>query len=131
MRVLREALLHEADPSPINEIFGDSSTDEIQGGMRDPKTSTGGKAIRLGLMHQTYLMQGQITHLLFKRGLIPRDLWKTEMSINAGLLAQPGVRQWGDRTTRLRFSSKSEYGRYHPWGQSTGLSRAIARFSIR
>ncbi len=65
-------------------------------GMRDPRTLTGGNANKFGLMFQTYMMQGQITHLLFKRGLIPKDLWETEMGITAALLAPPGVRQWWD-----------------------------------
>ena len=55
-------------------------------------------------MLQTYLMHGQVTHLLFKRGLIPRDLWETEMGTNAGLLAQPGVRQWWEAGGRSQVT---------------------------
>ena len=78
----------------INESFAEMGKATING-MQDPKT-LGDNAVRFGLAHQTYMMQGQITHLLFKRGLIPRDLWETEMGITAALLTSPGSRQWWD-----------------------------------
>ena len=77
----------------INEMFSSMPVDALLGGMRDAR-SLGKDAAKFGLMHQTYLMQGQITHLLFERGLIPKNLWETEMGITAGLLEPTGVRQW-------------------------------------
>ena len=79
----------------INEAFSDMGMETIIKGMQDSKT-LGDNAVRFGLAHQAYMMQGQVTHLLFKRGLIPRDLWETEMGITAALLSPPGVRQWWD-----------------------------------
>ena len=64
--------------------------------MADSRALTGENAHKFGLMFQTYMMQGQITHLLFKRGLVPKDLWEAEMGMTAALLAPPGVRQWWD-----------------------------------
>ena len=79
----------------INDAFSEMGSEKILAGMRDAR-SLGDNAVKFGLMHQTYMMHGQITHLLFKRGLIPKDLWETEMGITAGLLHPPGARQWWD-----------------------------------
>jgi hypothetical protein len=78
----------------INEAFSKLDGATVHEGMRDSRRLTESDSVAFGLMFQTYMMHGQVTHLLFKRGLIPRDLWETEMAINAGLLAPPGVRQW-------------------------------------
>ncbi len=79
----------------INEMFSSMPSDTIQNGMRDAR-SLGKDAVKFGLMHQTYMMQGQVTDLLFQRGLIPKNLWETEMGITAGLLEPAGTRQWWD-----------------------------------
>lgn len=78
----------------INEAFSKLDGATVQEGMRDSRRLTESDSVAFGLMFQTYMMHGQVTHLLFKRGLIPRDLWETEMGINAGLLTPQGVRQW-------------------------------------
>ncbi len=78
----------------VNEAFSRLDGAAVYQGMRDSRSLTESDSVAFGLMFQTYMMHGQVTHLLFKRGLIPRDLWKTEMGINAGLLTAPGVRQW-------------------------------------
>ena len=79
----------------INEGFSEMGSETIIAGMRDPRT-LGDNAVKFGLLHQTYMMHGQITHMFFKRGLIPTDLWETEMGITAALLLTPGARQWWD-----------------------------------
>ena len=84
----------------VNEALSKLDGATVQEGMRDSRRLTENDSAAFGLMFQTCMMHGQVTHLLFKRGLIPRDLWETEMGINAGLLTPPGVRQWWEAAGR-------------------------------
>ena len=78
----------------INEAVSRIEGETVLSGMRDSRSLTQSSFHAWGLMLQTYVMHGQVTHLLFKRGLVPKDLWEIEMGITKGLLTPPGVRQW-------------------------------------
>jgi len=90
----------------INDAFSALDGATVMRGMRDSRSLTESDSVAFGLMFQTYLMHGQVTHLLFKRGLIPRDLWETEMGINAGLLTPPGVHQWWEAAGRGQVTTE-------------------------
>ena len=88
----------------VNEAFSKLDGATVYRGMADSRALTLSDSVAFGLMFQTYMMHGQVTHLLFNRGLIPRDLWETEMGLNAGLLTPPGVRQWWETAGRAQVT---------------------------
>ncbi len=90
----------------INDAFTRLDGAMLQTGFRDSRSISESDAVTFGLMIQEYFMQAQMTDLLFQRGFIPKNLWETEMGINAGLLAAPGVRQWWDAGGRGQVTAE-------------------------
>jgi len=78
----------------INEAMSKIDGETLLSGMQDSRSLTPSNFHEFGLMFQTYAMQGQVTHLLFKRGLVPKALWEIEMGTTKGLLSSSGVCQW-------------------------------------
>ena len=80
----------------INEAFSKLDGATVHEGMRDSRRLTESDSVAFGLMFQTYMMHGQVTHLLFKRGPAgPTFGWTAEKDYVplAEALGQTGPRE--------------------------------------
>jgi hypothetical protein len=58
------------------------------------------------MSHLALFQIAQSTDYLYRAGSLDRELWEAEMNRTAGILTQPGVRQWWDAGGRTQVTPR-------------------------